>query len=79
MFETVYGRDHSVDYEALQSYSRVGNQLTVSVDGLVLKVSNNYFIVIPTSLQRKILELAHEGHQEVNKTKSLLQREGGVS
>ena len=27
MLETVYGRDPSVDYEALQSYSRVGTQL----------------------------------------------------
>ena len=37
MLETMYGRDHSMDYEALQSYSRVGNQLNVTVDGLVLK------------------------------------------
>ena len=69
MLETVYGRDPSVDYEALQSYSRVGTQLTVTVDGLVLKGSQ---IVIPASLQRQVLELAHEGHQGVNKTKSLL-------
>ena len=58
-----------VDYEALQSYSRVGTQLTVTVDGLLLKGSH---IVIPTSLQRQVLELAQEGHQGVNKTKYLL-------
>ena len=68
MLETVYGRDPSVDYEALQSYSRVGTQLTVTVDGLLLKASQ---IVIPTSLQRQVLELAHEGHQGVYKTKSI--------
>ena len=70
MLATVYGRDQSVDYEALQSYSRVGTQLTaVTVDGLLLKGSQ---IVIPTSLQRQALELAHEGRQGVNKPKSLL-------
>ena len=41
MLETVYGRDSSVDYEALQSYSRVGTKLTVIVDGLLLKGSQN--------------------------------------
>ena len=59
----------SVDYEALQSFSRVGTQLTVNVDGLLLKGSQ---IVIPANLQRQVLELAHEDHQGVNKTKSLL-------
>ena len=32
MLESVYGRDPSVDYEALKSYSRVGTQLTLTVD-----------------------------------------------
>ena len=77
MLETVYGRDPSVDYEALQSYSRVGTQLTVTVDGLLLKGSP---IVIPKRLQRQVLELAHEGHHarsEQNQSSS--QREGMVS
>ena len=69
MLEAVYGRDPSVDYEALQSYSRVGTQLTVTVDGLWLKGSQT---VISTSLHRQVLELAHEGHQGVNKPKSLI-------
>ena len=37
MLETEYSRDPSVDYEALQSYRRVRSQLTVTLDGLVLK------------------------------------------
>ena len=69
LLETEYGRDPSVDYEALQSYSRVGSQLTVTLDGLVLKGSQ---IAIPASLQRQVLKLAHEGQRGVNKTKALL-------
>ena len=69
MLETEYGRDPSVDCEALQSYIRVGSQLTVTLDGLVLKGSQ---LAIPVCLQRRVLELAHEGHQEINKTKALL-------
>ena len=74
--ETVYGRDPSVDYEALQSYSRVGTKLNVTVDGLVLKGSQ---IVIPASLQRQVLELAHEGHQGGEQTQISSQRECVVS
>ena len=69
MLETEYGRDPSVDCEDLQSYSRVGSQLTVTLDGLVLKGSQ---LAIPVCLQKRVLELAHEGHQGINKTKALL-------
>ena len=69
MLETVHGRDLSLDYEALQTYGRVGTQLTVTVDGLLLKGSQ---IVIPANLQRQVLELAHESRQGVNKIKYLL-------
>ena len=59
-----------VDYEALRQYSRVKDELTVNECGNV--VVRNYQIVIPQSLQHHAVELAHEGHQGICKTKALL-------
>lgn len=69
MLETKYGQDPGVDFEAMQSYSRVGNELTVTRDGLVLRGTR---IAVPASLQHRVIHLAHEGHQGINKTKALL-------
>ena len=69
MMETKYASDPSVDYEALQAYSKVGNQLTVAEDGLVLK---GHKIAIPEKLQKHVVQLAHEGHQGLVKTKALI-------
>ena len=51
-----------------EEYKFVQNELTV-VGKLVLRQSR---IVIPKSLRKRVLELAHEGHQGVVKTKSRL-------
>ena len=59
-----------VDYEALRQYSRVKDELTVNECGN--EVVRNYQIVIPQSLQHRKVELAHEGHQGICKTKALL-------
>lgn len=69
MMKTKYSADPSVDYEALQAYSKVGNELTVTEEGLVVK---GHKIAIPEQLQSHVIQLAHEGHQGVVKTKSLL-------
>ena len=62
-----------MDYEALRPVIQlVELELSYSCNcrcnGLVLKGSR---IVIPANLQGQVLKLAHEGHQGVNKTKSL--------
>ena len=48
----------------MQPYNRVGNELTVTQDRLVLRVI--------ASLQHRVIQLAHEGHRGINKTKALL-------
>lgn len=45
------------------------HELSVTADGIVMR---NHLIVIPLSLQNKSIELAHDGHQGVSKTKDLL-------
>lgn len=53
----------------LKSLEKVRTELTVTSNGLILRGSR---IVIPTTLQNRIITLAHEGHQGMSKTKSLL-------
>lgn len=51
--------------EILRPYRQIKNELTVK--GSVILKSNK--IIIPKSLQRRVLELAHESHQGIVKTK----------
>ena len=69
MMETKYAQDPSINFEALQSYCRVGNEITVTQDGLLMKGQK---IVIPNKLQQQVVDLAHEGHQGLVKTKALI-------
>ena len=64
LLETKYGQDLSVDFGAMQPYNRVVNELTVTQDRLVLRVI--------ASLPHRVIQLAHEGHRGINKTKALL-------
>ena len=58
-----------VDPSTLKIFANVRSELT-SVDGnLVLRGSR---IVIPDALQKPVVELAHEGHQGLVKTRTLL-------
>ena len=58
-----------VDSSTLKIFANVRGELT-SVDGnLVLRGSR---IVIPDALQKQVVELAHEGHQGLVKTRTLL-------
>ncbi|RXN06658.1 putative protein K02A2.6-like protein [Labeo rohita] len=55
---------------ALRQYEQVKSELTVShEDDIILKGSR---IVIPSSLEHRVLQLAHEAHQGITKTKALL-------
>ena len=56
----------------MNTFSRLRNELTVVnvKNGKVVLCNNR--IVIPKSLQLKIVLLAHEGHQGIVKTKQLL-------
>jgi hypothetical protein len=53
----------------LQVFSRIFNELTVTTEGLILRDTR---LVFPTSLQTEIIQIAHEGHLGITKTKQLL-------
>ena len=55
--------------DRLSAYRDVFNELSRSETGLLLRGER---ICIPTTLQRQVTLLAHEGHQGSNKTKRLL-------
>ena len=60
---------NGVDPRTLKIFANVGNEL-ISVDGNIFLRGNR--IVIPDALQKRVIELAHEGHQGLVKTCSLL-------
>ena len=60
---------NGVDPNTLKIFANVRNELT-SVDGNIVLHGNR--IVIPVALQKRVIELAHEGHQGLVKTCSLL-------
>ena len=53
----------------LQSYKSVFQELSVEDSGIVLRGD---LIVVPKALQQKVVQLAHEGHQGIVKTKQLI-------
>lgn len=59
----------NVDVQALKSFSNVRNELSITTDGVIIRGPR---LVVPATLQKKTVELAHIGHQGVVKTKSLI-------
>ena len=60
---------NGVEPSTLKIFANVRNELT-SVDGNIVLRGNR--IVIPDALQKRVIEQAHEGHQGLVKTRSLL-------
>ena len=56
--------------DALKPYRQIRNELSIK-DSIILKANK---IIIPTSLQKRVLNLAHESHQGIVKTKQLLRQ-----
>ena len=56
----------------IQPFIRVKDELTIvtTSEGSILLCNNR--IVIPTTLQQRVVNIAHEGHMEIVKTKQLL-------
>ena len=52
-----------------KQFDNILNEFSVAENGVVMRGPR---IVIPESLQQKVIELAHEGHQGLTKTKQLL-------
>jgi hypothetical protein len=51
---------------------KLRNEFTLSEKGIIL--SDN-IILIPQELRKRVVKLAHEGHQSIVKTKSLLREQ----
>ena len=60
-----------VNADTFHTYERLKDELTIGTTTRVLIRGMN--LVIPNKLQRRIMDLAHKGHQGITKTKSLLQ------
>ena len=62
-------RHNMWDCDLVKPYRNIKDELTVAPQNIVLRGSR---IVIPTSLQQKAIDLAHDTHQGLVKTKALL-------
>lgn len=51
------------------NYDNVFHELSVTGNGVVMR---NNLIVVPDSLIDKVIDVAHEGHQGITKTKALI-------
>ena len=54
--------------DRLKPYCAINDELTVGTKGIVLRGTR---LVIPESLQQRAIDIAHEAHQGLSKTKSL--------
>lgn len=67
---TWHETDRSRHADILKQFRQVSSELTTShASDIILRGTR---IVIPTALQDRVLQLAHEGHQGIVKTKALL-------
>lgn len=55
--------------EEMMTFQKIANDLCATENGVLLRGNR---IIIPVSLRRKVVDIAHEGHQGLVKTKSLL-------
>ena len=70
------GRDKYLrEQPELNKFRRVLDELSVTEEGLILR---NHRIVIPSSLQEQIVNLAHEGHHGNIRTKQLIRGTFGL-
>ena len=65
-----YKTDPTVDVQALRQFQSIRDELTVNQRGNMLL--RDVRIVMPSQLRTRAVQLAHEGHQGVSKTKALI-------
>jgi len=63
------GRWHELKTPDAMPYRKVAHELSIADNDILMKDSR---IVVPRELQQRTVNLAHEGHQGINKTKMLL-------
>ena len=57
--------------DALRPYYNIKNEIT-EVDGMLVRLRNR--IIVPREIRGKVLDLAHEGHQGIVRTKQRLRK-----
>ena len=61
---------HETKSQAIKQFARIKEELTVNAESNLILRGNR--IVIPAALRQRAIDIAHEGHQGVVKTKRLL-------
>ena len=64
------------DYKIVKPYRLIKDELTIGKQNVIFRGSK---IAIPTSLQQKAVDIAHESHQGISKTKALLREKAWFS
>ena len=67
-----YKNHEQIDHSALQSFRSIQNELTISESDSGNIILRGTQIIIPYSLQKETIALAHEGHQGMSKTKAFI-------
>ncbi len=67
---------NNFDYDIVKPFKHVKDELSVTTKGIILRGSR---IVIPKSLQQKAIDIAHECHLGLTKTKETFARKNMVS
>lgn len=67
--EATMNDDPDIDTRELQEYRNAKADLTFHSDGVLLRGSQ---IIIPASLRKRVIALAHEGHQGMSRTKAFV-------
>ena len=61
--------DRHINTKELQLFYNVRDELVCHMDNILLR---NNLTVVPSALRRQAIEIAHEGHQGINRTKSFI-------
>ncbi|XP_057381569.1 uncharacterized protein K02A2.6-like [Daphnia carinata] len=65
----ITGKWYPLTSDLMKAYHKIRQELTVSENGVILRGTR---ICVPPSLQKQVLNQAHDGHMGMNKTKALL-------
>ena len=65
-----HATDANINKRAYDAYAKICSELTVNADDDVILRQGR--LIIPESLQQRVVQLAHEGHQGLSKTKALI-------
>jgi hypothetical protein len=69
--QLIDGKKVNVEDQLIKPFVGIKSELSVSSEGLILKGTQ---IVIPKELQKHVIQIGHESHQEFEKTRQLLSR-----